>query len=433
MRSLKTLIIVASALVMSAGSVLLAADDPLEIHGGGRVGWVVNSKLGSQQYGEADNSAGTMPNYAETRYLGIYIGKKTTSEGGAWAKTNVYIDKWAPDADGDLEDQDWRFRDFHLDFGGLDFLPAGATLWAGLKGYSAGWNGQQDHAFINFSGIGIGIGNIGGVFSLSYMSQDNVEDNDGDATAPVTGDANVLGIGERVMHNIIAQVSVPMADVFGAIGYSKKGKDAGEKNLTNIYGGAIVKPGVMGLNIGVAFSTNGYAKEIYSGNSDTCLKGNHLSGVAADKTNKYTGVALAAWTVTDLAPGLYTATSIRYDMLQAGKETSEGVAAGNKNTLNKLGLSVRISKALTKNIAFCPTLGYYREWDKEKFVNPKPLSVIQATAAVEMGLDTGYWAGQKVQVYATYTKRDSDHKYSGGAFDGKTSATTLGCLVTFGW
>jgi maltoporin len=424
MRYLKSLIIAAFAFATAAGT-LLAADDPLEIHGGGRIGWAMNSKLGSNPGGLSggDNSMGSMPNYGETRYLSISFAKKVTADGGAWAKTNVAIDKWTGDADGDLQDQLWRLRDFHIDFGGLDFLPAGTTFWAGLRGYGTGWNGQQDHGFINFSGIGIGLQNIGGVVSIAYMQQDSGSE-----------DA-VFGLGERTMHHIIGSVSVPMIDVYGAFGYSKKGKAAGEENLTNAYVGGIFHAPVYGINVGGIFSTNGYAAEVYKGNSDTHMKGDRLSGIGASDTQKYTGIALAAWTVADLAPGLYMAPAIRYDYLKCGEYTSDG-----ENTLNKLGASLRISKSITKNIAFCPTVGYYRQWDKEKVVDVKTLQVYQITAAVEIGLDTGYWAGQKVQLYGTYTGCDKDHKGTsttpgrlGAGYEGKTAKFDIGCLVTFGF
>jgi len=264
MRYLKSLTIMAFAIVTAVGT-LFAADEPLEIHGGGRIGVVVNSKLGSTNYGYANNALGTMPNYSETRYMGLSFGKKVTSEGGAWAKVSYYMDYWHGDTDGDLEGANakgftWRDRDFHVEFGALDFMPEGAVLWAGLRGYGAGWNGQQDHSLINFGGVGFGIQNLGGLVSIAYMGQDNETEQDNPGA-----NEDVLDLGEGTMHNIILSVSNAMVDIYAAIGYSKGGEVAGEDqdDLTQYYVGGIYHAPVMGINIGLAVSTDGYAKEIY--------------------------------------------------------------------------------------------------------------------------------------------------------------------------
>lgn len=455
MRVFRVIAVSIIACVTAAGAVF-AADDPLEIHGGGRMGVVVNSKGGSQPGGLFDNGMGSMPNYGETRYWGLSISKKTTAEGGSWAKVSTYIDKWAGDADGDLQDQAFRMRDFHVEFGGLDFLPKDAVLWGGLRGYGTGWNGQQDYGFINFSGIGFGIEKLGGVFSLAYMGQDS------------SSEDAVKGLGERTMHNIVANVNVPLADVYAAYGMSKKGDVAGEKNLSNFYLGGILHAPVGGLNVGAAYATNGYAKEIYSGNSDTCLKGDHFAGskqvvnaagtaleaTSNDKALKYSGLALALWSVTDIAPGLYIAPALSFNMLMVGADTAEysfddtalnldGDATtdtlakklGKKNTLNKIAGSLRLSKNLTKNLALVPTIGYNRVWDKEKVVNAKPLQLVQGTLALEVALNPSFGAGQKIQFYGTFTKIDKDHKASGlgAGYEDKTSRMDFGMLVTFGF
>jgi maltoporin len=460
MRAFRVIAVSIIACVTAAGAVF-AADDPLEIHGGGRTGVVVNSKGGSQAGGLFDNGMGSMPNYGETRYWGLSISKKTTAEGGSWAKVSTYIDKFTADQDGDLQDQAFRMRDFHIDFGGLDFLPTNTVLWGGLKGNSAGGIGQQDYTFINFSGIGFGIEKLGGVLSLSYYGQDSGVDD------------NVKGLGERTMHNIVASVNVPLADVYAAYGISKKSDLTGEKNISNFYVGGVLHAPVGGLNLGAAYATNGYANEIYFGNSDTCLKGEHFSGstavvndartamttIANDKAQKLSGLALALWSITDIQPGLYIAPAISYNMLMAGKEaavykwketgtdidgdgntdTEIAYALHKKNTLNKIAASLRISKTLTKNLALVPTFGYNRVWDKEK-VDPKPLQMFQETLALEVALAPSFGAGQKLQFYATCTEVDKDHKGTkaapgklGEGYGGKTLRTDFGMLVTFGF
>lgn len=439
MRIFKTLIIAAFAFATAAGT-LLAADDPLEIHGGGRVGWVTNSKLGSDG-ATRNNGLGTMPNYSESHYFGLSFSKKVTSEGGAWAKVAYGIDNGCPaHLDGDVQSFTPRTRDVHVEFGGLDFLPAGAVLWGGLRGYGAGWNGQQDHSFINFAGVGIGIQNIGGIFSLAYMQQDFEERNDydtngdGEINADDDDSSGLPKLGDRTTHNFIASISMPILDVYGAFGYSKKADIAGEANMTEFYVAGIYHAPVYGINVGLSVANNSYAREVFGADYDTWLKsgaGNshgYSGPKAAVDGSKATGVRALVWTVTDLAPGLYTATSIRYDMLKTVNKSAEG-----KNTFNKVAISSRWSKALTKNIAFVPVLGYARTWNKEKASpDEKPNQIIQGTGAFEVGLDTGYWAGQKLQVYGTYTKTDSDHKFT-GAYDGKTSAFDFGMLVTFGF
>jgi len=431
MRIFKTLIIAAFAFATAAGT-LLAADDPLEIHGGGRVGFVVNGKLGSETGSYANNALGTMPNYGESSYFGFSFSKKFTSEGGAWAKVNYSFDNSSlADLDQDCQPFTPRTRATNVEFGGLDFLPAGTVLWGGLKGYGSGWNGMQDHSFINFSGVGIGLQNIGGVFSLAYMSYDQ-------------DDAQNLKLGERVTHNIVANISVPVVEVWGAFGFSKK-SDAkradgkSEENMTEFYVGGIYHAPVYGINVGLSFQTNAYAAETYGNSYDTILKDHawttNSSAGYSKKENACQGVRALVWTVTDLAPGFYVAPSFRYDMLMVGKDALAygGKSIGKKNTWNRIDIAMKVSKALTKNIAFCPNFGFEREWDKEKAVNAKPHQLIQITPAFEMGLDTGFWAGQKLQLYGTFTKTDSDHKFAGGAYDGKTSGMTFGMLVTFGF
>jgi len=430
MRIFKTLIVAAFAVATSAG-MLVAADDPLEIHGGGRVGWVTNSKLGSESPAIGENGLGTMPNYGESHYFGLSFSKKVTADGGAWAKVAYAIDNGCPELDGDVQSFSPRTRDVHVEFGGLDFMPAGAVLWGGLRGYGTGWNGQQDHSFINLAGVGFGIQNIGGIFSLAYMQQDVDGFYDGPNEKKAEDGTGLAKLGNRTVHNIIANISVPIVDIYGAFGYSKKADVAGEANMTEFYVAGIFHAPVYGINVGLSVANNSYAREVYKASYDTWLKVSDWTGssAAGDKTkvdgSKATGVRALVWTVTDLAPGLYTATSIRYDMLKTVKKSVEG-----ENTFNKFYVSSRWSKALTKNLAFVPVLGYGREWDKEEADKTK--QVIQVTGAFEVGLDTGFWAGQKLQLYGTYTKIDSDHKF-GGAYDGKTSAMDFGMLVTFGF
>lgn len=407
MRYLKSLIIAAFAFAMAAGT-LLAADDPLEIHGGGRVGIVVNSKLGGRSPAIGNNALGTMPNYGQSQYFGLSFSKKVTAEGGAWAKVNYSIDNSSlANLDADCTSFTPRTRGVYVEFGGLDFLPAGATLWGGLRGYGAGWNGQQDHTFINLAGVGLGVQNIGGVFSVAYFKQG-------------FGQNNLDKLGSRDTHHFVANINMPMLDLFGSFGYAKKAGDqtvvtpvavdttlaviigydadgnpiydaAGpgitpeststvkEKNLTEFYVGGIYHAPVYGINIGLSVATNGYAREIYGNDYDTFFKGhasaNTSGSEASIKAMKAMGVRALVWTVTDLAPGLYTATSIRYDMLK------DKNPAG-KNTLNKFDASIRLSKSLTKNIAFVPTLGIERQWDKEKAVNAKPLLIVDRKSVV---------------------------------------------------
>jgi len=426
MRYLKSLIIAAFAFAMAAGT-LLAADDPLEIHGGGRVGITVNNKLGSDD-GAADNALGTMPNYGESHYMSLSFSKKTTADGGAWSKATYAFDSCPGRLVRDCDAANFRTRAMNLEFGGLDFLPAGTTLRGGLMGSGIGWVGMQDYSFVSLAGVGIGLSNIGGVASISYYQYDNT-------------DGEVDKLGKRGTHHVVMNINMPMIEIIASLGYSKKASgQANDKNLTEFLGGALYHAPVYGINIGGVISTNGYARQCYFAAYDTWFKahagGVNSSGTNVDKTEKATAVRIAAWTVTDLAPGLYIAPAFRYDMLMTGKDFvyPSGAALGTKNTLNRIDFACKISKQLTKNIAFCPNLGVERAWDKEKSqYGEKALLIIQATAAVEIGLDTGYWAGQKIQLYGTYTKRDNKHKYTSGSAVGKASKMDFGTLITFGF
>ena len=59
--------------------------------------------------------------------------------------------------------------------------------------------------------------------------------------------------------------------------------------------------------------------------------------------------------------------------------------------------------------------------------------MIQVTAGVDMGLNTGYWAGQRISVYASYVNVNKELKDDGGAFDGKSNRLYAGTYVTFGF
>jgi maltoporin len=457
MRYLKSLFIAAVVFVMAAGTAF-AEDSPLEIHGGGRIGFVVNTKGGSES-GIPGTSGmtgshwmGTMPSYGESNYFSLSIAKKVTSESGAWAKVSYTLDYSEGDADGDLQAHELRTRDFHVEFGGLDFMPEGSVLWAGLRGYGSGWVGMQDYSFINMAGIGAGIQNIGGIFSIAYIAQDNgvsaEVDTDGDGTADTVDSWKDLG--EPTMHNFIVSVATPMIEVYGAIGYAPKWKNTTDGDydsdgdgtldapytgdddvdgLLNLYLGAIYHAPVLGLNVGAVFATNGYASEIYGHNYDTMFKndsGKNVAGSGVKDTTDFQLFMISAWTVTDLAPGLYIAPAVNYAMFIKGDDAGD-------TTVNRIGFAFRLSKALTQNIAIVPNVGYYRAWDSEDTEYEDPLQVIQGTLAVEIGLDTGYWAGQKIQFYGTVTNRDSDHEIEGGAFDGETTSICFGSLVTFGF
>jgi len=425
MRYLKSLIIAAFAFAMAAGT-LLAADDPLEIHGGGRAGVVVNSKLGGGTGNPyLNNDMGSMPNYAQSHYFGLTFSKKTTADGGAWAKVQYSLDNGVPDLTQDCQNWTPRTRDFHVEFGGLDFMPAGAVLWGGLTNFNLGWDGMQDHSFVCLAGVGFGIKNIGGVASINYVAYD-------------FGGA-VAKLGNRKTHHVIGTVNLPMIDIIASVGYAKKASgQPNDKAYSEFLAGALYHAPVYGLNIGAVVATNCYAGQMFYQEYDTYFK-NHggdmnTSGAFADKHDKAMAVRLSAFTVTDLAPGLYTATAFRYQMISLGKLNPRANTGGAKtNTDNKIDFTTKISKSLTKNIAFCPVFGFLRNWDKEKKINAKPLQVFQITPALEIGLDTGYWASQKIQFYGTYSKVDTNHKFVGGAFDGKNSSMAFGTLITFGF
>lgn len=440
MRYLKSLIIAATVMVMAAGSAF-AADDALEVHGGGRMGVVVTT-LGGSSPGipGGNNHLGTMPNYGESAYFSLAFSKKTTADGGAWAKVTYQMDYSTgddtDDVDGDLQKPTWRNRAFNVEFGGLDFMPAGATLWGGLRGYGTGWVGQQDYQFINIAGIGFGVSNIAGMVSIAYMGQDNDYN---------YSSADVPDLGERTMHNFIISVSTPMIDVFAAVGYAPAGDATDDEAMTNVYGAAIYHAPVLGLNIGVAVATNGYANEMINAPWDTILKTSSYTGVSNTSGPNQgdvdlLGLRVAAWTVTDLAEGLYIAPAIHFDMLQYGSDYGD-------NTEYAIYASFRLSKALTSNIAFVPTLGYSRAWDAEDTNHGDEADqTIQATLGVEIGLDTGFWSGQKIQFYGTYTMVDDDqalvgdpaspapeNRLGGGYAADDTNSLAFGVLVTFGF
>jgi hypothetical protein len=457
MRVFRVIAVSFLACVTAAGAVF-AADEPLEIHGGGRVGWTTNGKLGAET-GIASNELGAMPNYASSNYFGISLAKKVTADGGAWAKTSVYLDFWNNDIPTDLQLANWRRRDFHVEFGGLDFLPKDTILWGGLRGFSAGGNSQQDHAFINFAGMGFGLQNVGGVASLMYLHEKSTTDTQ-----------QYEGLGMKVTHNIVASVNVPLVDVFGAFGFSKKAKDVTadpyydlntgavidgytedgtafynatdytlvtptaqkQKNYTAAFVGAVVHA-PMGINLGALFATNGYARMAWNDKrGDTFSRGGYVSNDEATVDSyKLRVFSLTAIAVTDLAPGLYTATSVCYDN---GKGSSKS-AFLQDNTANVLHISSRWSKGVTQNIAVVGTIGYGREWAKkdDADVTKDVKQTIQFTPSVEIGLNTGYGASPKLQFYGTYTKVDSKHKPTTGAYADKTSRIDFGMLCTFGF
>ncbi|HOF33258.1 MAG TPA: hypothetical protein PK624_04590, partial [Spirochaetota bacterium] len=99
--------------------------------------------------------------------------------------------------------------------------------------------------------------------------------------------------------------------------------------------------------------------------------------------------------------------------------------------VHKIRATAKFSKALTQNIAFAPALGYLRDWTDAS--GDKAKQSVQVTAGVDMGLNTGYWAGQRISVYASFVNVDKDHKNDGGAFDGKTNRLFAGTYVTFGF
>nr|HPK56344.1 hypothetical protein [Spirochaetota bacterium] len=104
---------------------------------------------------------------------------------------------------------------------------------------------------------------------------------------------------------------------------------------------------------------------------------------------------------------------------------------GKDLVVHKIRATAKFSKALTQNIAFAPALGYLRDWTDAS--GDKAKQSVQVTAGVDMGLNTGYWAGQRISVYASFVNVDKDHKNDGGAFDGKTNRLFAGTYVTFGF
>lgn len=462
MKFSKLLLAAVFAFVMTAGA-LMAADEPLEIHGGGRIGWVVNSKGGSTNSIEGtDNRMGRYPNHSESNYYSLWFSKKSTAESGAWSKVTFGIDNFNGTPANDLAGAAWRLRGFNVEFGALDFLPQGATIKAGLFGLSQGWNDAMDVGpGPNFSGIGTGVSGLGGLVGIYYMAQDS------------SNGSTAKGIGERTMHSLVMTVSHPMVDVIAGVGYAKKGKsdsteatagyedddkdpltapvwtthssvDTKEDNLVAFAAGLIFKAPV-GVNVFAQIATNNWAVQLEDANADdTVLKNTTLSagydGIGQKKAYKATCAKVGFYGVVDLAPDMHVAPALFYQYYKAGKDSTETLTQSMKDlgyttekdlTVHKIRATAKFSKALTQNIAFVPALGYARTWSNMS--GDKAIQSIQATAGVDMGLNTGYWAGQKIQVYATYVKVDKDHKDDGGAFDGKTNRMFFGTYVTFGF
>jgi len=453
MKFSKLLLAAVFAFVMTAGA-LMAADEPLEIHGGGRIGWVANTKGGSTNFIDGtDNRMGRYPNHSETNYYSLWFSKKTTADSGAWSKVTFGIDKWNGTPANDLADATWRLRGFNVEFGALDFLPQGATVKAGLFGLSQGWDDAQDFGpGPNFSGIGTGVSGLGGLVGIYYMAQDS------------SNGSTAKGIGERTMHSLVMTVSHPMVDVIAGVGYAKKGKsdstkatagyedddknpltppvwithssvDTKEDNLVAFAAGAIVKLPV-GVNVFAQMATNNWAIQLEDGNADdTVLKNTSLAdgidGVGQKKAYKALCAKVGFYGIMDLAPDMYVAPAFFYQYFKAGKDSIVSDGSGEDRVTNKIRATAKFSKALTQNIAFAPALGYARTWTDAS--GDKAAQSIQVTAGVDMGLNTGYWAGQRISVYATYVNVDKDHKYDGGAFDGKTNRMYLGTYVTFGF
>jgi len=434
MKFSKLLLAAVFAFVMTAGA-LMAADEPLEIHGGGRIGWVANTKGGSTNYIDGtDNRMGRYPNHSETNYYSLWFSKKTTAESGAWSKVTFGIDKWNGTPANDLADASWRLRGMNVEFGALDFLPQGATVKAGLFGLSQGWNDAMDVGpGPNFSGIGTGVSGLGGLVGVYYMAQD------------ASGGNNVKGLGERTMHSFVATVSHPMVDVIGGFGFAKAPKeaDAGtvkEDNLTAFAVGAIVKLPVNGLNVFAQVANNNWAIMLEDANADdtvlrnTTFTAGTTDGVGQKKAYKALCAKVGVYGVMDLAPDMYVAPAAFYQYMKYGKDNVASPAPtgyGKDLVVHKIRATAKFSKALTQNIAFAPALGYLRDWTDAS--GDKAKQSVQVTAGVDMGLNTGYWAGQRISVYASFVNVDKDHKNDGGAFDGKTNRLFAGTYVTFGF
>ncbi|HQE58089.1 MAG TPA: hypothetical protein PLA54_02725 [Spirochaetota bacterium] len=442
MKFSKLLLAAVFAFVMTAGA-LMAADEPLEIHGGGRIGWTVTSKGGSSNGVSGDNRMGRYPNHSETNYYSLWFSKKSTADSGAWSKVTFGIDKWNGNPSNDLATVSWRLRGFNVEFGALDFLPQGATIKAGLFGLSQGWNDAQDFGVgPNFSGIGTGITGLGGMVGIYYMAQDSNQ-NDGaaaDGKYPTDNWENVKGLGERTMHSLVATVTHPMVDIIGGFGYAKAPKEADAKtvkedNLVAFAAGAIVKL-PQGVNVFAQMANNNWGMQLEDGNADdTVLKGTSfadgVNGIGQKKAYKALCAKAGFYGVMDLAPDMYVAPAMFYQYYKLGKEAKGNDGSGEDRVTHKIRATAKFSKALTQNIAFAPSLGYARTWTDAS--GDKAKQVIQATAGVDMGLNTGYWAGQRISVYASYVNVNKDWKYDGGAFDGKTNRMYLGTYVTFGF
>jgi len=349
-----------------------------------------------------------MPNYAESHYLGLSFSKKVTSESGAYAQMDVYFDHWAGTRDKDTEDFVWRSRDFKLTLGGLGFLGEGATITTGAYRLGSGWIGQQDTLFIGFCGVGIGLNNLGGMFSIHYLSEDG---NDG-----------FVDLGEATSHTIAAEVKIPVVDVWAAVTINPT--DENGDGVTSLFAGAIYNAPVMGLKVGAIFATNLLARGNYNTLSDgknQKLGLNNDPAVGLDDATEATGLTLSVWSDgMNLAEGLVLTPALRYDMLTYGSNAEDYVQ-------NRLGASVRLSKALNANMAIVPTLGYYREWTDAS--GDDPLQIMQGTLALEVGVN-----GQKFQLYGTvtsYASDDATKEEQTGAFDGETTTMHIGTLVTF--
>ncbi|WP_171757822.1 carbohydrate porin [Vibrio sp. RE86] len=452
-----------TAVAEEAQATASEADSGFEFHGYARQGVVYNGdgsrldKGGFHDQGAFFHPAAPyLHNYRlgnePHNYLEANLSKKWTTESGTWAKFyttlathQYYADSAFSEGNGG-DDNDLSFRQVYAEMGNLDFLPQGATMWAGKRYYGRADIYQSDFLYRIYDGTGIGVQNIAvGEQSLdiAYITADR------GSWTPQDAD----GIDE-LQHNLnVAYKGVK--GLGGSFDFEMNLAYAGNRadNTGTIDGVAVDtdKP-EFGYNFAVTYGrgdffgfADGWSKvAVMAGGG---LGASHQSNTLFINNEDAFGARVAAFGVWDISDDWDMMAEFVYDRNKDGEyltDDSVNGYTGGTQDIEYYTVGVMPVYKVTQNFSIQSQFSY--EYGSSDFEGSKDYkiwhggsayldgsSMYKATIAPTVTLDSGnFWAKPTFRAFATYATWDDEIGATGQGVGTNGSATDNDYEITYG-
>ena len=442
----------------SVSEMLADVDNGFEFHGYARQGVVYNGdgsrldKGGFHDQGAFFHPAAPyLHNYRlgnePHNYLEANLSKKWTTESGAWAKFyttlathQYYADSAFSEGNGG-DDNDLSFRQVYAEMGNLDFLPQGATMWAGKRYYGRQDIYQSDFLYRIYDGTGIGIQNLPvgeQKLDIAYLTADRGSwtPSDADGVDELQHNLNlnykgIQGLGGSFDVEVNVAYAGNRAENTGTINGEAVDKDKPEigYNMAITYGrgdffGFAQGWSKVSVMAGTGLGASNQANTLFINNEDAF------------------GARVAAFGVWEMSEKWDMMAEFVYDRNKDGEFiTDDGSSIGGTQDIEYYAIGVMPMYKVTQNFAIQSQ--FSAEYGSSDFEGSKDYTLwhggaayldgsamYKATIAPTVTLDSGnFWAKPTFRAFATYATWDDEITQTG---QGVASTSGKDYEITYG-